>query len=42
VPGVQLQAAFVESAYEKEKERVASILFTFQNTYEEKVPKMVK
>jgi hypothetical protein len=39
---VQLQAAFVESAKEKEKERFISILFTFQKTYEEKFPKMAK
>jgi hypothetical protein len=39
---VQLQAAFVESAYEKEKKHFHCILFTFQKTYEEKFPKMAK
>jgi hypothetical protein len=39
---VQLQATFVESAWEKEKEPLTSILFTVQKTYEDKFPKLAK
>jgi hypothetical protein len=39
---VQLQAAFVESAEEKEKDHFTSIVFTFQKTYEENSLKWLK
>jgi hypothetical protein len=39
---VQLQAAFVESAWDKDEENFTSILFTFQKIDEEKFPKMAK
>jgi hypothetical protein len=42
VLGVQLQAAFIETAWEKEKEHITCVLFRVQKTYEEKFPKMAK